>query len=88
MACKGICLRYKATKPTGVGRYSTGQKRCQICTIFLNWDGLWCPCCGSRLRTKPRNVRFKAELRAFKKIDNTELPALNEQSSKALQKHM
>ncbi len=38
MACKGICIRHKALKPTGIGRYSSGQKRCQICETFLNWD--------------------------------------------------
>jgi hypothetical protein len=32
--------------------------------IFLKWDGLWCPCCGYRLRTQPRNQEFKAKLRA------------------------
>ena len=40
MVCKGICVRHKAMKPIGIGRYSTGQKRCQICEIFLKWDGL------------------------------------------------
>jgi len=56
-------------KPVGTGRYSTGQKRCQVCEIFLTWDGLWCPCCGYRLRTRPRNLKYKAKLRARKKID-------------------
>jgi hypothetical protein len=43
MVCNGICVRHKAIKPVGIGRYSTGQKRCQICEIFLEWDALWCP---------------------------------------------
>ncbi|MDQ3873466.1 MAG: hypothetical protein M3258_07655, partial [Thermoproteota archaeon] len=43
---------------------ASGQKRCQICEIFIKWDGLWCPCCGYRLRTKPRNLKYKAKLRA------------------------
>ena len=64
MTCKGICLRHKAQKPVGSGRYASGQKRCQICEIFIKWDGLWCPCCGYRLRTKPRNLKYKAKLRA------------------------
>jgi hypothetical protein len=51
MTCKGICIRHKAQKPVGFGRYANGQKRCQICEIFIKWDGLWCPCCGYRLRT-------------------------------------
>ncbi|AFU57941.1 zinc finger C2H2 domain-containing protein [Candidatus Nitrososphaera gargensis Ga9.2] len=63
MTCKGICVRHRAPKPTNAGRYSTGQKRCQVCEIFIKWDGLWCPCCGYRLRTKPRNLKYKAKLR-------------------------
>ena len=64
MTCKGICVRHKAQKPVGSGRYASGQKRCQICEIFIKWDGLWCPCCGYRLRTKPRNLKYNAKLRA------------------------
>lgn len=63
MTCKGICTRHKAQKPVGAGRYASGQKRCQICEIFIKWEGLWCPCCGYRLRTKPRNLKYKAKLR-------------------------
>ena len=63
MTCKGICVRYKAQKPVGTGRYASGQRRCQICEIFIKWEGLWCPCCGYRLRTKPRNLKYKAKLR-------------------------
>lgn len=62
MACKGICTRHRAQKPVG-GRYASGQKRCQICQIFIKWDGLWCPCCGYRLRTRPRNLKYKEKLR-------------------------
>ncbi|TLY10325.1 MAG: hypothetical protein E6K85_03785 [Thaumarchaeota archaeon] len=67
MTCKGICIRHKAQKPVGSGRYASGQKRCQICEIFIKWDGLWCPCCGYRLRTKPRNLKYKAKLRERKR---------------------
>ena len=62
MTCKGICVRYKAQKPVGTGRYASGQRRCQICEIFIKWEGLWCPCCGYRLRTKPRNLKYKAKV--------------------------
>ena len=37
MTCKGICMRHKAQKPVGSGRYASGQKRCQICEIFIKW---------------------------------------------------
>ena len=63
MTCKGICPRYKAQKPVGTGRYASGQRRCQICEIFIKWEGLWCPCCGYRLRTKPRKLAYKIKLR-------------------------
>ena len=75
MTCKGICVRYKAQKPVGTGRYASGQRRCQICEIFIKWEGLWCPCCGYRLRTKPRNLKYKAKLRARVEADSLEAQA-------------
>ncbi|MCH7877029.1 MAG: hypothetical protein IIA20_02150 [Thaumarchaeota archaeon] len=76
MTCKGICIRYKAQKPVGTGRYASGQRRCQICEIFIKWEGLWCPCCGYRLRTKPRNLKYKAKLRARVEADSIEAKAV------------
>jgi hypothetical protein len=69
VTCKGICIRHKARKPVGSGRYAVGQKRCQICELFIEWPGLWCPCCGYRLRSKPRNLKYKTKLRARKKSE-------------------
>jgi hypothetical protein len=63
MTCKGICMRYSAQKPGRAGRYSTGQKRCQVCEVFIKCDGLWCPCCHYRLRTGPRNAKYKVKRR-------------------------
>ena len=77
MTCKGICSRYKAQKPVGTGRYASGQRRCQICEIFINWEGLWCPCCGYRLRTKPRNLKYKAKLRARVEADAASIKIQN-----------
>jgi hypothetical protein len=70
MTCKGM--------PVGTGRYASGQRRCQICEIFIKWEGLWCPCCGYRLRTKPRNLKYKAKLRARVEADSMEAAAANE----------
>jgi hypothetical protein len=67
MVCRGICIRHKASKPNDSGRYATGQKRCQICEIFIKWDGVWCPCCGYRLRNGPRGFKYKAKLRILQK---------------------
>ncbi|RMW35236.1 MAG: hypothetical protein EA443_03210 [Nitrosopumilus sp.] len=60
MHCNGSCKKYKATS-TSVdgGRYELGQKRCPECELFINWEGLWCPCCGRLLRTKPRAKRVR-----------------------------
>ena len=80
MTCKGICVRYKAQKPVGTGRYASGQRRCQICEIFIKWEGLWCPCCGYRLRTKPRNLKYKAKLRARVEADSIEAKAAEVES--------
>lgn len=71
MSCKGVCGRYKAKKPTNMGRYASGQKRCQVCEIFINFAGNYCPCCNYRLRCKPRNLKYKNKLRFDKENDNT-----------------
>jgi hypothetical protein len=36
----------------------------------MKWDGLWCPCCGCRVRTKPRNSKFKQKLKTIRKKHN------------------
>jgi len=84
MTCKGICVRYKAQKPVGTGRYASGQRRCQICEIFIKWEGLWCPCCGYRLRTKPRNLKYKAKLRARVEADSIEAKAVADLKSEEI----
>jgi len=71
--CKGQCKLHQAFRNKGkftTGRYSEGQKRCQRCEIYLWWDGIFCPCCNTRLRTKPRNMKFKAKYRSRVGITN------------------
>jgi len=63
MACKDKCLPYKASKPYGKGRYESGQSRCSMCDIFITYVGVWCPCCGTRLRKLPRSLKYKERLR-------------------------
>jgi len=62
MACREICSKYKAKKEICVSRYQSGQKRCSVCAIFLNWDGSNCPCCGMVLRTGPRGTQDRQRL--------------------------
>ena len=59
MGCKSICLQYKAVRTSNSKRYSNGQVRCMICDIFMTYSGLFCPCCGIRVRTRPRNAKYK-----------------------------
>ena len=54
-ACKGTCDRYRSLHNPKNKRYEDGQKRCSKCHIFLYWEGAFCPCCQTRLRTTPRN---------------------------------
>jgi hypothetical protein len=73
MACKGICIRHKAPVVSNGNRYPTGQKRCQICEIFIKWDGLWCPCCNYRLRMKPRDIHYREKLKTRRKLAEYQL---------------
>lgn len=68
MVCKGICTRFKAIgKGVNEGRYIKGQKRCQRCDIYISWDvSVFCPCCGTRLRYKPRNGKLKLKFNKAK----------------------
>ncbi|WP_428323612.1 hypothetical protein [Nitrosopumilus sp.] len=77
MTCKGICDRYKAKKPVGTGRYAAGQKRCQVCEIFINWNGLNCPCCNYKLRGKPRNLKYKKKFNDLEKEGKVETFGIN-----------
>ncbi len=63
MACKDKCESYRANKPFGKGRYEDGQSRCSMCDIFMRYAGIWCPCCGTRLRKTPRSLKYKEQLK-------------------------
>jgi transcription initiation factor TFIIIB Brf1 subunit/transcription initiation factor TFIIB len=57
MNCKGICSRYEVSSINlkESGRYEKGHKRCTSCYVFMDYEGTKCPCCGNKLRTKPKN---------------------------------
>lgn len=53
MSCKGQCYKYKAeyswrhpTKPADAW--------CTRCSLSTDWEGLYCPCCSSKLRRNKR----------------------------------
>lgn len=63
--CNGSCEKYRAPRLPGKGRYADGQKRCNSCEIYIQWDGFWCPCCNKRLRLSPRNSKNKEKFLAI-----------------------
>ncbi len=57
--CKGNCFKYKATKDGGKSRYKNGQSRCTNCMMFIIWEGVFCPCCGARLKKTTSKSKYK-----------------------------
>ena len=56
--CKGVCEQYKAeSMPTHL-RYKSGQKMCGVCNNFFSIKEFFCPCCNTKLRSKPRNRKI------------------------------
>ena len=52
--CKGVCLS-KYYAPKGKRTYLGGGKRCTECALFVDWEGIHCPCCGTKLRIRIRS---------------------------------
>jgi len=76
--CRGACKRFRVLKQSGVGRYASGQGRCQICDVWIDHNechlkdgspatkhsvGWFCNCCNFRVRQKPRKAEYKEKLR-------------------------
>jgi len=56
--CKGSCKKFESTFAPHRGiTYYVNQENCycSICEIYLNYKGSHCPCCGTRLRRRPKN---------------------------------
>ena len=68
MVCKDLCRRYIAKHKKHGSYYDAGAKRCVACGKFLMWEGLWCPCCSGRLRTRPSRFNTKDLIRRVKNV--------------------
>lgn len=53
--CKGVCEHIHAMTYTGKMHYQRGHKWCACCARFFLVKNIVCPCCKTRLRTKPRS---------------------------------
>ncbi len=82
--CKEICKKFKVKKPSGKGRYDSGQGRCQTCDVWMDHNGArlkdgspatedslgwWCICCNFRIRQKPRNRLYKEKFKERKEVE-------------------
>ena len=66
--CNGLCERLKSAPMRNSLRYKMGQKRCSLCAQFFNTEGVRCPCCATRLRSRPRTRHKKSENLELRKI--------------------
>lgn len=54
--CKGTCTNPEyETKKTVRGPLREKYRKCSKCCVFLKYQGIFCPCCGVRLKHSPRN---------------------------------
>ena len=60
--CVGKCIEFQAQRPKIGKRYQVGQKLCQACNQRMLYEGVFCPCCHHRLRTRPRCKKYKTEV--------------------------
>jgi hypothetical protein len=73
MFCNGICdiIRssgtiIKVTTRYDKGRYDQGQRWCRVCEFFvytISENLNLCPCCRSKLRTRPKMMKLKNKFR-------------------------
>lgn len=57
--CRNFCHFMKSEKQ----RYVEGNKRCNMCGIFIKTDKVRCECCGNVLSVKSRTVPYNRKYR-------------------------
>lgn len=60
LICKNICLNpeYKHKKVVR-NLLKTNYKKCSKCVIFIEYDGVYCPCCGIKLSKRRKKNNFE-----------------------------
>ena len=64
MACRGACHKYKAKWASSQFRMPQARKDA-MCVNSVNWDDKNCPCCGMRLRTRPRISKYRQKFNGY-----------------------
>jgi hypothetical protein len=62
MSCKNICIEYKAKKSYHATYYENGVRRCTECEVFIRWNKIRCPCCGTCLRIRTHDAKLRRRL--------------------------
>jgi len=63
-SCRGLCPKYKVKVSSRNATYYAGDvKRCARCMLYIRWADFKCPCCGTKLRTKPKRPNKYNEYR-------------------------
>lgn len=52
-ACKDTCKHYEIRSIFN-NVLPKDFKKCRVCYLQIKWEGVWCPCCGSRLSSRSR----------------------------------
>ena len=66
MTCRNLCERLYSKIIVGKSKYQEGRNivdDVRFISCMILYDGLFCPCCGMRLRLSPVNKRDRNRLR-------------------------
>ena len=68
-SCRGICHRYAIPKTIRYeSHYLMGRKRCVSCEVYMDYEGTYCPCCGSKFRLRPRYGKYRKKQLLLQKV--------------------
>ena len=69
MVCRNLCERLYSKIIVGTSKYEGGKKYCRRCEIYFLHDGLFCPCCGMKLRLSPTGKKDRERLRQIRSLE-------------------
>ena len=69
LTCKGSCKIQHEVKNVVRGE-KNGFKRCTICSLYIKWEGVYCPCCGVKLKMSPTNNKARKAYRERQSVRN------------------
>ena len=50
-------------RPINSGRYATGQKRCQMCEMFIKWDGLLVSLLWMQIKDRTQTIQIQGKIK-------------------------